>query len=824
MSIASKVTKSSKPRSSVRSKANPQVIGHSESQQGNSAKTSLSDIKERAPRPRSKISKKPISKPLWAHQKKTAKLCKKSNIIFDTSDPGCVSADTEYLTPTGWKRIDEYVKGDKVAQFHPTDRSIEFIKPIAYIKRPCSRMIAIAPCRGTSQRLSHEHRVLYYNPNGTHGVCSAAEFMEALHAKGAAHFKRKFATTFNLISKDYIELTTAQIRVMVAVIADGSFPSSTTRCNIRIKKERKKARLRALLKVANLEYKERACTIEGFTIFTFYAPRRDKIFTEYYWKSSPVQLNTIADELPHWDGSIRKTGSVCFSTSEIETADFAQYAFAASGQTASLGFQDRTHDTLRNRRVEYTVNAVSYSRDVGPGRHTSVYETDNPEGFKYCFEVPSTFLLLRHNGHIFATGNTGKTRAHLEAFAKRRRKGGGCLLVIAPKSLLETAWQDDAAEFVPDMNSVAAYVENREEAFQLNLDIYIVNTDAVRWLVKQPKKFFKKFDSIIIDESTTFKHRTSQRSKALIKLKEHFTYRAMLTGTPNSKSITDIWNQLFFLDDGIRLGANFFRFRLAVCEPRQIGPKANMIQWEDKEDAEISVAALIKDITIRHEFDKCMDIPPNHTYTVTHTLPLKLKRQYDKLANDARLLLVNDEVSAINAAALRTKLLQTASGAVYSEGGTAVLDTSRYELICDLIEQRKHSITFFVWKHQREQLIAMANKRGITHAVLDGDTPKHRRKAIVSAYQAGHYQTLFLHPKTGAHGLTLTKGTATIWASPIYEPDFLKQGIHRIWRGGQTLPTETILIEAADTCEDKVFASLNGKQKRMMNLLEMLSL
>ena len=70
------------------------------------------------------------------HQLESLEFCRMRRRVFDMSDPGCVSADTEFLTTRGWKRIDQYVDGDMVAQFHPDTREIEFIKPLAYIKRP----------------------------------------------------------------------------------------------------------------------------------------------------------------------------------------------------------------------------------------------------------------------------------------------------------------------------------------------------------------------------------------------------------------------------------------------------------------------------------------------------------------------------------------------------------------------------------------------------------------------------------------------------------------------------------------------------------------
>lgn len=436
-----------------------------------------------------------------------------------------------------------------------------------------------------------------------------------------------------------------------------------------------------------------------------------------------------------------------------------------------------------------------------------------------------TKKLLKKEDRVFDMSDpgTGKTRAHLEAWLLRRKKGGGCLLVLAPKSLLQTAWGDEIEEFLPSTTYSIAYATNRDQAFASRADVYITNTDAVKWLAKQKASFFKRFDSLVIDEITAFKHRTSQRSKAVNKLVKYFKYRAGLTGTPNSLSITDLWHQTYLLDDGKRLGNSFFKFRNATCTPTQVGPMPNMIKWEDRDDAEAAVAYLLKGITVRHDFDECMDIPPNHEQVVCYYPPRKLLIKYKKLEKDAVLILQKENVNAVNAAVLRNKLLQLASGAVYtSEGKYEVVDDARYELITDLIECRQHSICFYNWKHQKEQLIKFFEKRGIEYAYMDGTVPVKRREAIIKSYQAGFFQTLLLHPQTGAHGLTLTKGTATIWSSPIYQADFLKQGFHRIVRGGQTKKTETLLVKAIGTVEEAVYNRLNQKTARMVNLLDML--
>lgn len=421
---------------------------------------------------------------------------------------------------------------------------------------------------------------------------------------------------------------------------------------------------------------------------------------------------------------------------------------------------------------------------------------------------------------------TGKGFPQITQFAKRRRKGGKCMLVLAPKSLLRAVWFNDVAKFAPDMVCSLAYAENRQEAFEAKADIYVTNTDAVVWLAKQSKKFFDRFDTIVLDESTSVKHMTSGRSKALNKIKKYFRFRSALSGTPNSNTICDVWNQANFLDDGHRLGGSFFAFRNAVCAPRQVGPSANMVKWEDKEGAEEVVFGQLASITIRHRFEDCIDIPATHKYTLPYQMPAKQLKAYLHMQKDAVAALNQlTTITAINAAAVRTKLLQIASGAVYEAPDVYhLVDPGRYEMTMDLVEGRKHPLVFFLWKHQRDQLVDMAKKRGLRYAVFDGSASAKDREQIEAAYQKGFYDVLFAHPKSAAHGLTLTRGTSIIWPSPPDDAEWFAQANKRQARKGQTEKTEIIVLLAEGTVELKVYDNLMNKTSRMQNLLDLFDL
>ena len=419
---------------------------------------------------------------------------------------------------------------------------------------------------------------------------------------------------------------------------------------------------------------------------------------------------------------------------------------------------------------------------------------------------------------------TGKTGAHvLEAMA-RRKKGGGKILVVAPRSLLWAAWLTDIMRFAPEATTSIATAANRARAFEEDVDFYITNHDAAVWLAKQPKKFFRDFETLIIDESTAFKHKESNRSRAMLKVSKHFTYRRALTGTPATNSITDLWHQAMIVDGGKALGTSFFAFRSACCTPEQVGPQANMVKWIDKDGASEAIAALLKPVSIRHVFAECIDIPPNHEYSVASQPHAKHVAAY-RMMEEAQILWLEGQASitAVNAAAVTTKLLQIASGASYNdEGEYTVVDESRYELIADLANARDHVVIFFHWQHQKAGIIKALDKMRLSHTLIDGSVNDKGRAAAVQGFQSGAFRCLLAHPQAASHGLTLTRAVATIWAGPTYNLEHYLQGKRRIDRPGQNRKTETIVVRAAGMeVDDRAWDVMSGKRERQDVLLDL---
>ena len=410
---------------------------------------------------------------------------------------------------------------------------------------------------------------------------------------------------------------------------------------------------------------------------------------------------------------------------------------------------------------------------------------------------------------------TGKTRTSLEGVVQRGSTGR--TLVLAPLSILQPAWGDDIKKWTPHLRYAVAYASNRAEAFKKDRDFVITNHDAVKWLAEN-QSVLSEFDTLIVDEFTAFKNPTAQRTKALFNISKHFEHRYLLSGTPNPKSVTDLWAPTFVLDGGERLGPLFYKFRNEVCYPRQVGKNAAAVQWIDRSESLDTVLMALDDIIYRVPLE---GLPENREYTMEIDLPKQLMRQYDELRKESVLALESGEsISAPHAGARLRKMLQLLTGAVYDQTGNYhTIHTDRYELVMQLVDERPQTVVGFNWRHERENLEILAKKMGISYGVIDGTVAVKDRERIVADYQDGKLRTIFAHPQSAGHGLTLTAGHATIWASPTYNAEHYQQFNRRIFRTGQTKRTETIRIAARNTCEQDVYEVLNRKMTSMESLL-----
>lgn len=332
-------------------------------------------------------------------------------------DIGCVDENTEYLSPTGWRRIADY-NGDPVMQYDLATGTGRFVMPSAYIVKDCPEFIRLHTKYGINQMLSPDHRVLIWKIVGRDRrrvpmVISAAQF-EGLHEGLIQGLKAEFETTFIPQVDTKLALSDDEIRVQVMVHADGHLASLST-ATAQFRKSRKQDRARVLLAAASIDWTERSYR-DGDVTFRFAPPRMTKSFGEEWWSASAEQLRVIVDEVVHWDGNADDS---CFYTRDRASADFIHYAFTAAGYRGVLRLDADTSDGATDYRVFAYRNTKVGMASVPK---TPTERIPSGDGKAYCFTLPSGFWVMRRDGNIAMTGNCG-VYAVLTQFARADLEG-----------------------------------------------------------------------------------------------------------------------------------------------------------------------------------------------------------------------------------------------------------------------------------------------------------------------------------------------------------------------------------------------------------------
>lgn len=347
-----------------------------------------------------------------------ADLLEQGKNVLLVGPTGCVDADTEFLSPKGWIRIADYKPGTKVLQYNQ-DGSAEFVMPTNFIKLKADKLNLIQTKYGVNQCICDDHRVIYFlkeYPTKVYGKPFSE--IKTQHNDTKCGFSGLFKTVFHPKIDTSIPLTDADLRVQVMVVADGHIPEKEHKCYVNLKKQRKINRAEKLLTSANIPFsihKKR----NGFRVFYFKPPMRCKEYTSLFYQCSLRQLEIITDEVLNWDGSVKAQAFFSLSKKSI---DFIQYAFAACGKRSSIYTYSRQREQklIKEFRVSIAHNSLVGIQSGSQGKKVKIKEYKTIDGFKYCFQVPSTYLVLRRGDRIFVTGNCGKTEMAREYSAQKK--------------------------------------------------------------------------------------------------------------------------------------------------------------------------------------------------------------------------------------------------------------------------------------------------------------------------------------------------------------------------------------------------------------------
>lgn len=394
------------------------------------------------------------------------------------------------------------------------------------------------------------------------------------------------------------------------------------------------------------------------------------------------------------------------------------------------------------------------------------------------------------------------------------------VLVVAPLRVARDTWPAEIEKWdhLSDL-IVSVAVGNtteRVQALKAVADIYVINRENLCWLIDESGLPFD-FDTVIIDELSSFKNHQAKRFKSLMKVRPRVKRMIGMTGTPSSNGLMDLWAEFKLLDMGARLGRFITAFRSNYFMPDKRNGQI-IYSYKPLPGAEHCIYQKISDITISMKSTDYLKMPELIRSEHTVMLSEKEAKRYDELARDLVLELPGGEVTAANAAALSNKLCQMANGAIYADGGeTQVIHNQKLDALEDIIEAAagKPILVAYWYKHDYERIVEKLHNIKIPFSKLD--TAESIRKWNNKEIPVG-----LIHPASAGHGLNLQAGgSCIVWFGLTWSLELYQQTNARLWRQGQT--AETVVVQhivTKGTIDERILRALSLKDKSQSALID----
>jgi hypothetical protein len=417
---------------------------------------------------------------------------------------------------------------------------------------------------------------------------------------------------------------------------------------------------------------------------------------------------------------------------------------------------------------------------------------------------------------------TGKTKLAIDIAARKFMEGliDGAMVVADPPGVVPQ-WINEglpnhmtrAVRYVADRYRPTRKVdkrvmdphEKRMRWLAFNVDAFRGSSGKARLVAETFLKSGRMF--LIEDESSRIKTPAAERTKALIGsygrgkrkpgLRDFAACRMIMTGTPITKGIEDLWAQYEFLDPDIIGMSNYYAFRARYCvtAPAFRGAAFGQVKITGYRNVEEFVKKIAP---VTFVVPKTVLGLPEKTY---EEIPVELTRDQKMAYNAMRNRLVDDLkemkiATPKNAAVRLTRLQQILCGRVYEQPSdleeppfAKPISSNRIKTLTEWIEANSQDEQLVIWCRfiddildVEKALLAMGRKP-VTYY---GATTDDAREAAKRAFVRGDASDFIGNPSTAGMGLDGLQRAAerAIYYSSSFNREHRWQSEDRIHRLG----------------------------------------
>lgn len=420
---------------------------------------------------------------------------------------------------------------------------------------------------------------------------------------------------------------------------------------------------------------------------------------------------------------------------------------------------------------------------------------------------------------LFMEMGTGKTRTAIE-FTYLRQANIDRLIWYCPVALKETVFYEIQKHTNAPACAIHVFDEHTNprtvpgDAFWYIVGLESLgSSDRVTLTVNA---LTTERTSVIVDESSYIKGHHAKRTQRLTAISERARYRMLLTGTPISQGVIDLYAQMRFLSPQILGYRSFYSFA------------RNHLEYSEKFPGLILrahhtgyLAAKMQPYIYQVTKDECLDLPKKLFDSRYYGMTNDQRYAYQQAKDEILMDLDADQFESHTIFRLFTALQQIVSGfwnrrdPNTGEQTLIELNHLRPPMLDSVISGIPADAKIIIWCKYLYSVRAIVSHLTSQFgpdslAKFHGDIGEHERNAEVARFR-NQARFFIATQATGAHGLTLNESHYDIFYENEFKYSHRLQAEDRNHRIGQTKPVTYIDLICRNSIDERIMRAQSNK-------------
>ena len=430
-------------------------------------------------------------------------------------------------------------------------------------------------------------------------------------------------------------------------------------------------------------------------------------------------------------------------------------------------------------------------------------------------------MLPTRVGGLFMDMGTGKTRTAIELVRLRQTKISR-VIWFCPVSLKQTIRHEILKQTDCQDNDIHVFTDTtntRTVPHCLWTIIGIESVSASNRVTLTANSLMDDNTFVIVDESSYIKGHRSQRTQRITNMAARCRYRLILTGTPISQGIVDLYAQMRFLSPKILGYQSFYSFARNHLEYSEKF-KGLIVRSHNLE----YVAAKIQPYVYQVTKDECLSLPPK-LYDSHYVSLTDEQTRYYKQAKDEMLVEIDyEDFKPYTLFKLFNALQQISCGFWNQHWLNAngkkcsqllEIPHDRINTLLSVIAGLPESEKIIIWAKHRydiQQIAAALIAEYGEHcaAVYYGDYNETKRHQELTRFRSSA-RFFIATPSCGGHGLTLNEARYAIFYSNSFKYADRIQAEDRCHRIGQQHTVTYIDLWAICGIDERIDLAISKK-------------